>query len=97
MEHSSQANIDREPIGLSPKSKKVVHEEEGDHLERSYATDEIHSVLQESIKGIKTQSKETLSEKSLKGPGCQETMGEGDASAVTRQNSYLVILALSIG
>ena len=34
VEHSPQENILREPIGLSPKSKKVVHEEEGDHLEK---------------------------------------------------------------
>ena len=65
MEHSLQENIQRETIGLSPKSKKVVHEEEGDHLERAYATDETHRVLQKSIKGIKTQSKATLSEKSF--------------------------------
>ena len=35
----------------------------------------------------KTQSKATLGEKSLKGPRCQETMGEGDASARQKTSS----------
>ena len=76
VEHSSQENIQKEPIGLSPKSQKVVHEEECDHLERAYTTVETHSVQQDSIKSAKTQSKATSGEKSLKGPGCKKPWGK---------------------
>ena len=54
-------------------------------MERAYTTVETQGVQQDSIKSIKTQSMVTLGEKSLKGPRCQETMGERDVS--TRQKT----------
>ena len=54
VEHSPQENTQREPKGQYPKSKKVVHKERGDHLERAYTTIEAQSDQQESIKSIKT-------------------------------------------
>ena len=63
MEHSLQENIQSEPTGLSPKSKKVVYKEGDNHLVWAYTTVGALSVQKDSMNINKTKSKATLGEK----------------------------------
>ena len=81
VEHTSQENIARETIGASLNPKEVIYKEQDDHLVRAQTTVDTHSIPQDSMDINKTQSKATLGEQSPEGPRCQETTGEGAASA----------------
>ena len=67
--------------GAIPSPQKVVHEEQGDHSVRAHTTVDTHRGPQDSMNIVKTQSEATSGEKLPEGPRCQETMGEGAASA----------------
>ena len=54
---------------------------------RAHTAMEAQSVPQDSMDIHKTQSKATSGEKSSEGPRCQETMGEGAASARQKTSS----------
>ena len=66
---------------MSPNPTEVVYKEQDDHLVRAHTTVDAQSIPQDSMDINKTQSKATLGEKSPEGPRCQETTGEGAASA----------------
>ena len=66
---------------MSPSPKKVVYKERDDHLVRAHTTVGAQSVPQDSMDINKTQSKANLGEKSPEDPRCQDTTGDGAASA----------------
>jgi len=66
-------------------------------LVRAHTTVEAQSVPQDSMDINKTQSKATLGEKSLEGLRCEETTGEGAASARQETLSKLSIDSPRVG
>ncbi|KAI3769036.1 hypothetical protein L6452_00132 [Arctium lappa] len=79
-EDSPLENIYRETTRVSPNPKKVLSEEEVEHMGAEAATTPA-STEEDSGNINKTSTMATLNEQSFKGPRCQETKGVDSASA----------------